>query len=250
LGLPAPAGVLTPGSHLLVVTSVAEETGAVLSGLPPGPSRPVEIGPYPATSADVGAGTVTVLTGGVGAVAAAAATATALALRPCAAVVNCGIGGAFPGQAPPCSIVVADRVVAADLGAQTDDGFEPLDALGLGPVGLAADPLLADTCLDRLVAAGLPALRGTILTVSTITGRPSRLAELTSRWKPVAEAMEGYGVLLAAANAGIPAGELRTMSNVVGHRDVASWDMTGALHALSQASRAVFSSPLPGRGDR
>ena len=186
------------------------------------------------------------LAGGVGAVAAAAATATALALRPCAAVVNCGIGGAFPGQAPPCGIVVADLVVAADLGAQTEDGFEPLDALGFGPVSLAADPLLADTCLDRLAAAGLAARRGTILTVSTITGRPSRLAELTSRWGPVAEAMEGYGVLLAAAKAGIPAVEVRTMSNVVGHRDVAAWDMTGALHALSQASRAVFSSPLPG----
>ena len=58
--------------------------------------------------------------------------------------------------------------------------------------------------------------------------------------------MEGYGVLLPAANAGIPAVELRTMSNVVGHRDVAAWDMTGALHALSQASRAILSSPLPG----
>ena len=236
---------MTLGAHLLVVTSVAEEAGAVLSGLSPHPTRPVKIGPYPATSADVGAGTVIVLAGGVGAVAAAAATATALALRPCAAVVNCGIGGAFPGQAPPCGIVVADQVVAADLGAQTEEGFEPLDTLGFGPVSLAADPLLAGICLDRLAAAGLPALRGIILTVSTITGRPARITELTSRWSPVAEAMEGYGVLLAAATAGIPALELRTMSNVVGHRDVAAWDITGALHALSQASRAVFTSPLP-----
>ncbi|MGZ4665175.1 MAG: futalosine hydrolase [Frankiaceae bacterium] len=237
---------MTFDSHLLVITSVAEEAGAVLSGLAPVSSRPIRIGPYGASSISGGTGSVTVLAGGVGAAAAAAATATALALRPCAAVVNCGIGGAFPGQAPPCGIVVADLVVAADLGAQTEDGFEPLDALGFGPVSLAADPLLADTCLDRLAAAGLAARRGTILTVSTITGRPSRLAELMSRWGPVAEAMEGYGVLLAAAKAGIPAVEVRTMSNVVGHRDVAAWDMTGALHALSQASRAVFSSPLPG----
>lgn len=248
MDLPAHPGVLSlTTEHLLVVTSVEEEATAVLSGLTPRAADHVTVGPYAATSVRDGPSTVTVVAGGVGPAASAAAAATALALLPCSAVVNCGIGGAFPGKAPPCSIVVSDMVVAADLGAQTDDGFETLDALGFGPVTLDADTALAGACLERLVTAKLQARRGTILTVSTITGRQSRLAALASRWDPVAEAMEGYGVLLAAANFGVPAVELRTMSNVVGHRDVTTWDVTGALDALVQASRAVFASPLPQR---
>ena len=238
MDLPAHPGVLSlTTEHLLVVTSVEEEVTAVLSGLTPRAADHVTVGPYAATSVRDGPSTVTVV----------ADAATALALLPCSAVVNCGIAGAFPGKAPPCSIVVSDMVVAADLGAQTDDGFETLDALGFGPVTLDADTALAGACLDRLVTAKLQARRGTILTVSTITGRQSRLAALASRWDPVAEAMEGYGVLLAAAKFGVPAVELRTMSNVVGHRDVTTWDVTGALDALVQASRAVFASPLPRR---
>ncbi len=49
------------------------------------------------------------------------------------------------------------------------------------------------------------------------------------------EAMEGFGVLRAASLAGVPAVELRAVSNAVGERDRARWRIDDALAALAAA---------------
>jgi futalosine hydrolase len=54
------------------------------------------------------------------------------------------------------------------------------------------------------------------------------------------EAMEGFGVLRACALAGVPAVELRAVSNAVGEPDRAKWRFDDALAALEDAvSRLV-----------
>jgi futalosine hydrolase len=47
--------------------------------------------------------------------------------------------------------------------------------------------------------------------------------------------MEGYGVGCAAQLAGLPFGELRTISNPVGPRDRSAWRLPEALAALERA---------------
>lgn len=47
-------------------------------------------------------------------------------------MVSAGIGGGFAPAAPVGSLVVATRIVAADLGAETPDGFVPVTGLGFG----------------------------------------------------------------------------------------------------------------------
>jgi nucleoside phosphorylase len=54
------------------------------------------------------------------------------------------------------------------------------------------------------------------------------------------EAMEGFGVLRAAAEAGIPAIELRAISNVVEEEDRANWDFPAGLRAVAEAGRVVL----------
>ena len=49
------------------------------------------------------------------------------------------------------------------------------------------------------------------------------------------EAMEGFGVLRAAALAGVPAVELRAVSNAVGEPDRSAWRIDEALDALAAA---------------
>ncbi|MGH8879412.1 MAG: futalosine hydrolase, partial [Stackebrandtia sp.] len=51
----------------------------------------------------------------------------------------------------------------------------------------------------------------------------------------LAEAMEGFGVATAAAEARLPFVELRTISNEVGDRDVAGWDWQAGFAALTKA---------------
>jgi hypothetical protein len=53
------------------------------------------------------------------------------------------------------------------------------------------------------------------------------------------EAMEGFGVLRAAQLAGIPAVEVRCISNEVEERDRARWHFEAAFAALIEATPAI-----------
>jgi futalosine hydrolase len=205
---------------LLVVTAVAAERDAVADSVFAGPIDP--IGPY---AAFAGSG-LTLISSGVGPAAAAAATATALALAAedqYVLVVSAGIGGGFAGRAALGELVEATVIVAADLGAESPEGFLSVAQLGFGSGEIEA---------AELGLAG--ARRGPILTVSTVTGSERRAAELAARGG-VAEAMEGFGVAEAARQFGIAVGEVRAISNLAGLRQRANWDIKGALTALGAA---------------
>ncbi|MFI9275096.1 futalosine hydrolase [Kitasatospora sp. NPDC052896] len=200
-----------PEHRLLVVVAVPAEAEAVLRGAPDG--------------------RVTVLAAGVGPAAAAAATATALAARRHPLVLSAGIAGGFAPHAPIGAVVVADAIVAADLGAQTPDGFQDVAELGFGSVRHTPPPAAV-----ALLAAATGAVTGPVLTVSTVTGSAARATELAARHPgAAAEAMEGFGVAEAAARHGVPALELRTVSNAVGPRDRSAWRIGEALGALERA---------------
>jgi futalosine hydrolase len=174
-----------------------------------------------------------VLAAGVGPAAAAAATATALTRAPYGLVISAGIGGGFQPLAPVGSLVVADAIIAADLGAQTAEGFVPVDELGFGRT-----TRLPPGKLSRAVAEATGAAYAPVLTVSTVTGTAERAAELTARHpRAAAEAMEGFGVAEAAAAHGVPVLEIRAISNPVGPRDRAAWQIGRALAALTAAFR-------------
>lgn len=212
---------------LLVVTAVEAEAAAVRAGL----------------TTD----TVTVTPIGVGPAIAAATTARLLALaeaagRPYRGVICAGIGGGFVNRAPVGATVLATRSVAADLGAESPDGFIPVDQLGMPPDQLGAPPSIATDAelLDTLRAALPHAVLGAILTVSTVTGTATSTAQLTARYPDAAaEGMEGYGVACAAASAGVPFAELRTISNPIGPRDRGAWRMRDAFAALTEAAAAL-----------
>ena len=83
---------------------------------------------------------------------------------------------------------------------RTDEGWQPL--------------------LKALQEAGLPVVVGPVLTVSSVTGTAATAEERARRVPAAAaEAMEGYGVGVAAQNAGVPFLEIRAVSNPVGPRD-------------------------------
>jgi futalosine hydrolase len=178
---------------------------------------------------------VTVLAAGVGPALAAAGTATALttaALQgaPYGLVVSAGIAGGFLPHAPVGSLVVADEITAADLGAETAEGFVPVTELGFGAVTHRPPAALV-----RAAVAATGARAGAVLTVSTVTGTAARAAALRARHPTaLAEAMEGFGVAEAAGAHGVPVLEIRAVSNPVGPRDRAAWRIGDALAALTE----------------
>jgi futalosine hydrolase len=198
---------------LLVVTAVDAERDAVVAGWP---------------------GEVVAV--GVGSAAAAAGTARLLATGDYRAVISAGIAGGFAGRIEVGGIALATESIAADLGADSPDGFLPLSSLGFG-----ADRHPVDAGLLAALRAELPeAVSGPILTVTTVTGTAAGTRAVVARHPgAVAEAMEGFGVATAAAGAGIPFAEIRTISNPVGPRDRSAWRIPAALAALTDVGRAL-----------
>ncbi|MFG2872084.1 futalosine hydrolase [Streptomyces sp. NPDC048338] len=256
--------------RILIVTAVAAEADSVGLGLPfhgPGSGEvPLpggfalrrHTGPAPDPAGTPQAATVRpavvadVLVGGVGPAAVAAATATALAsaAAPYDLVVSAGIAGGFAPAAPLGSVVVSDTLVAADLGAQTPDGYVDVEELGFGRSAHRAPEPLTRRISAALAAGGQRHTVAPVLTVSTVTGTAARAAELAGRHPDAAaEAMEGFGVAEAAAAYGVPVVEIRAVSNAVGPRDRAAWRIGEALDSLRNTFQllchSVFVEPAP-----
>ncbi|MFJ6570043.1 futalosine hydrolase [Streptomyces sp. NPDC091292] len=230
---------MTRPVRILVATAVPAERTAVAQAFA---TTPVEIRLPSATGTAAHrvrngpAARWDLLAVGVGPAAAAAGTATALtaaalAAEPYDLTVSAGIGGGFAPDAPVGSLVVADAITAADLGAESPDGFLPVTDLGFGTVTHTPPPSLV-----RETAAAAGGRAGTVLTVSTVTGSAERAALLRARHPgALAEAMEGFGVAEAAAAHGCPVLEIRAVSNPVGPRDRDAWRIGDALAALTTA---------------
>jgi futalosine hydrolase len=159
--------------------------------------------------------------------------------------VSAGIGGGFADRAAVGSLVVASEIVAADLGAETADGFASVDELGFGSARVPADAARASRAARALAEAGLAVAFGPVLTVSTATGTAATAWARAARVPgAAAEGMEGYGVAVAARNRGLPVLEIRAVSNAVGPRDRSAWRIGEALAALEAAS-AILLEVLP-----
>ncbi|MEU0070530.1 futalosine hydrolase [Streptomyces sp. NPDC006332] len=216
--------------RVLVATAVPVERDAVAHAFS-GTAREVRL---PGAVAHRLPGGYDLLAAGVGPALAAARTAAALTAAalegaPYDLVVSAGIAGGFAPDAPVGSLVVADEITAADLGAETADGFVPVTELGFGTVTHRPPESLV-----REAASATGARAGTVLTVSTVTGTAAGAAALRDRHpRALAEAMEGFGVAEAAAAHGVPVLELRAVSNPVGPRDRAAWRIGDALTALT-----------------
>ncbi|MER6025156.1 futalosine hydrolase [Streptomyces sp. NPDC001851] len=228
----AEEGLITASVRVLVATAVPIERDAVAQAFP---GAVTEVRLPGALLCRTAAGW-DLLAAGVGpalaaASTAAALTAAALAGAPYGLVVSAGIGGGFAPGAPVGSLVVADAITVADLGAETADGFLPVTELGFGTVTHRPPPSAV-----RAVSEATGARTGTVLTVSTVTGTAARAAALRARHPDaLAEGMEGFGVAEAAAAHGVPVLELRAVSNPVGPRDRAAWRIGDALTALTEA---------------
>lgn len=149
---------------------------------------------------------------GIGPVEAAAATARALALDRPDLVLHIGVAGGR--RIAPGSIVVGTHAVYCDLSAQI-------------PVVSSVEP---DAALLALVQRALPEAVGLSIGTSAIVDGPCG-AQPNVR----VEGMEGFAVLRACELAGVPAVEIRAVSNQMGEGDRESWQIRRGLEALAEA---------------
>ncbi|HET6895742.1 MAG TPA: futalosine hydrolase [Candidatus Baltobacteraceae bacterium] len=179
---------------------------------------------------------VELLVTGVGPVEAAAAVSRALAQSTYDLVVSAGIGGAFEGMAEIGEgLVVADEMLELDL----ETGAPIALPDGAAIVNRATSDL---TLVDRLVELGYRAVRG--ITVHRVTATDGSAARLAAFGVGI-ETMEGFAVLRAAEIAGVPAVEVRGISNIVCDRKNSRWDFSAGVQGVQQILTALLSLVAP-----
>jgi len=145
---------------------------------------------------------------GIGPVEAAIATARRLALEPADAVLHIGIAGAR--GITPGGLVIGSESVYSDISAEI-------------PV---MDRLEPDARLLSALREALPEALSLPIGTSAAVGSVADAR---------VEGMEGFGVLRACAVAGVPAIEVRAISNEIAEGDRARWRIGRALEALADA---------------
>jgi len=153
---------------------------------------------------------------GVGPVDAAAGTARVLTARRPDAVLHIGLAGAR-GIDPPALVLGSESVYS--------------DVIDPGSAFPRVERVEPEAALLARVRAALP--DALVLPIAT-SGRVSGGSGCD------VEAMEGFGVLRACALAGVPAVELRAISNDVDEADRAKWRFDDALAALADAVARVL----------
>jgi futalosine hydrolase len=146
---------------------------------------------------------------GVGPVEAAIRTAQVLAQRNVTAVLHVGLAGARTID-PPALVLGSEAVYA--------------DVLDEGSTFPRVERVVPDAGLLAAAQAALPEAH--VRSIST-SGRIGGGGDV--------EAMEGFGVLRAAQLAGVPAVELRAISNAVAEPDRTKWRFDDAFALLGDA---------------
>ncbi|HEX3463284.1 MAG TPA: futalosine hydrolase [Candidatus Elarobacter sp.] len=178
---------------------------------------------------------VDVLATGVGPVEAGLATARALAENRYDAVINAGIAGGFRERCSVGDAVVCAREDYAELGLEDGTAF-PLPG-GLELVRYAeSDPGLLRPFLGGLI----PVIVGRGVTSAIVTSTTSRALVLAHRFRADVESMEGFAVLRAAQLAGVPAVEIRGVSNLVGERASNEWNFRAGAEAAVATTEALL----------
>jgi futalosine hydrolase len=155
---------------------------------------------------------------GVGPVEAALQTARALAERRPEAVLHIGIAGAR-GIAPPALVLGSESVYC--------------DVIDLSSTLPRVDRIEPDAAFLARVRDALP--EALLLPIGT-SGRVGGGSACD------VEAMEGFGVLRACALAGVPAVELRAISNAPDEADRGAWRFEDAFAALGDAVARVLAT--------
>jgi len=161
-------------------------------------------------------GTATLVCG-IGPVEAAAVTAGALAESRPEVLVHIGIAGGRTLEPP--AIVLGSEAVYCDIAGDADAVLPRVERA-------APDP-------DLLAAARRALPEAHVLPIGTC-------ARVGGAAGCDVEGMEGFGVLRAAELAGVPAVELRCVSNLIDVRDRALWRFDEAFAALAQAVRRLL----------
>ena len=174
---------------------------------------------------------------GVAKVNTAAGLALALYTLKPSRVIQFGIGGAFAKAGLELGqVAVATRETHLDTGVQLEHDWQGMEILGFPLLGSYYNTFPTDDELTQTLMTLTGATPRAFGTSETVTGSWTRASVLYERFGVAVESMEGAAAAQVCTALGVPFAELRGISNMVGERDKARWDIGGAVKAVNQAA--------------
>jgi futalosine hydrolase len=171
---------------------------------------------------------------GVGQLQCAAHLMSQLAEKSYRFVLQAGIAGSFSSLYPKGSVVRVVEEGLGDFGAEADGGF--IDVVDMGLLPTEGTPfkggVLSANEPSFVQALNLPAVRS--ITVNRTLAEPKSIEWVRQRYSPDIVNMEGAALFYVCRLKGVPFIQLRAISDMVGPRDKASWDIPGATKALCE----------------
>lgn len=224
---------------MLIVAATAAEIDPLLAALKARSNADARL-----HSCTRGGHDIDVLTTGVGMVATAAWTSRALAMREYDVALNLGVCGSFDPAISGGVVVQVVSEALPEMGAEADEAFLTLHDLKL----LARDEFpfrdgrLMNTEPPSMAALQqLPKVHG--ITVNTVHGRESSIAEVQRRCEPQVETMEGAAFMYCCLIRRTPFAEIRAVSNVVETRNRAAWKLGEAIDSLNSTALRIIDEP-------
>ena len=164
-------------------------------------------------------------------------TATALALgthykQAVDVAINAGVAGSFVNHEPGTLVNVLNDLFS-ELGAEDNDAFLSIDALGLGSASAKANRPYRSPLIQSL-----PSVKG--ITVNTVHGHAQSIEKIKARYQPDVESMEGAAFLFVCEQEHVPCLQLRAVSNFVERRNKETWNIPLAIENLNKQLIAIL----------
>jgi len=167
---------------------------------------------------------------GVGMVATAFALGKHLATNTYDLVVNLGIAGSFDRNIAWGEVLEITEDTLAELGAEDDDKFLPIEQLGFGN-GTFYPTTEISNLYNLFNTFNLKKARA--ITVNTVHGNETSIAKVAARLNPQLESMEGAAFFYVCQQMNVPCLQIRAVSNYVEKRNRDNWNIGLAIKNLN-----------------
>jgi futalosine hydrolase len=149
-------------------------------------------------------------------------------------IIQVGIAGTFDQNLPLGSVVTIHEETIGDLGVEEEGKWKDLFDLKLEKSSYHPfeKRKLPNQWLSKYNLLDLKEVSG--ITVNEISTNPERIQKLIKKYNPIIESMEGAALHYVARESNIPFIQIRAVSNYIGERNKANWEMKLAIDNLNQ----------------
>ncbi len=149
-------------------------------------------------------------------------------------IIQVGIAGCFDKKLPLGKVFAVKDDFAGDIGVMENKVWKDLFDLKLDKANDAPyeKKSLPNPWLSQYNLLQLPTKKG--VTVNTISTDKNKIALYSGRYKATLESMEGAALHYMGRDLNIPFIQIRAVSNYVGERNKAKWNMQEAIYNLNE----------------